>query len=402
MKAVAIQKAVNVIKMDSWTSPVDFRYQDETSEFKIECDRVAAHKRGQVYTPKPWESLPYLAKDDLGTVQVRGFLHDRVAQNVDGSFSHPASLSTEEIIGRLGKAWKAHSKKCRATEISHHRLVFSVSSEFHDGLVQAGRNPDSVLKGIIERSMRSFQEKFHAGDSVSYSYGLHHDTDNLHAHIFVHPRTREGSFVGLSGKPTKHQHHASAHKDQLGFLRENVRRRVSQVLKELSHPKEASHLKNNLHSDRAYFVPRHSHTARSKNDFRPRRPDDFQLERHRAAVVALDRQIMAKRAALHEASGGRHLAMVFHFRQPKWLRLMKKAQTATLFRELRELQQRRYRKISEYRAARRRVIPGPFSTRTVPPRRKSKTPITPIKPSPPKPTLVRAKPIKPSSSRRGI
>jgi len=66
MKAVALQKAVNVIKMDSWTNPVDFRYQDETSEFKIGCDQSAARKKGEVYVPKPWEGLPYLAKDDLG------------------------------------------------------------------------------------------------------------------------------------------------------------------------------------------------------------------------------------------------------------------------------------------------------------------------------------------------
>ena len=55
MKPVALQKAVNVIKSNSWTSPVDFRYLDEISVFKIECDRIGAQKRGQVYTPKPWE-----------------------------------------------------------------------------------------------------------------------------------------------------------------------------------------------------------------------------------------------------------------------------------------------------------------------------------------------------------
>ncbi len=155
MKPIALQKAINVIKMDSWTSPVDFRYQDESSEFKIECDRVAAQKRGEVYTPKPWESLPYLAKDDLGKIQVRGFLHDHVAQNSNGSFTHPASLSTEEIIRRLGRAWSEHARNSRKTEVSHHRLVFSMSKEFHEKLVQSGRNPDMALRGIIERTMRS-------------------------------------------------------------------------------------------------------------------------------------------------------------------------------------------------------------------------------------------------------
>ena len=94
MKTVAIQKAINVIKMDMWTHPADFRYQDETSEFKIGCDRAAAQKRGEVYVPKPWEGLPYLAKDDLGKVHVRGFLHNDVAHNPDGTFCHPGTLST--------------------------------------------------------------------------------------------------------------------------------------------------------------------------------------------------------------------------------------------------------------------------------------------------------------------
>ena len=141
MKSVALQKAVNVIKMDSWTNPVDFRYQDETSEFKIGCDRAAAQKRGEVYSPKPWEGLLYLVKDDLGKIHVRGFLHDRVAQNVNGTFTHPASFPTAEIIRRLSLAWKAHARKNRDTQISHQRLVFSMSKEFHDTLVQARPQP---------------------------------------------------------------------------------------------------------------------------------------------------------------------------------------------------------------------------------------------------------------------
>lgn len=408
MKTVALQKAVNVIKMDSWTSPVDFRYQDESSEFKMECDRVAAHKRGEVYVPKPWESLPYLAKDELGRIHVRGFLHDRVAQNPDGSFTHPANLSTDETIRRLSRAWKAHAKKCRQTQVSHHRLVFSLSKEFHDSLVQAGRNPDQVLKGVIERTLRAFQEKFHAGDSVGYSYGLHHDTDNLHAHVFIHPRTREGAFVGMSGKPKRHQGHASRHKDQLGFVRDTVRRRVGQVLKEMASPEEAAHLKHNLHSDRAFFVPRQSHTARAKSNFRPRTPADFQLEQKRSAVVALDKQIMAKREALREASDGSHIASIFRLRQPKWLKHMKKAQAATLFRELRQLQEKRYRLAAEYRAARRQLIPPIDATRTVP-RRKNRKPsaetVSPPSAKPtasPKPTISNKPAAKPRKVHRGI
>ena len=371
MKAVALQKAVNVIKMGSWTSPVDFHYQDETSQFKIECDRAAALKRNEVYTPKPWEALPYLAKDDLGKIHVRGFLHDRVAQNRDGSFSHPASLSTGEIIDRLSPVWTRHAERFPKTEVSHHRLVFSMSKEFHDALVKAGRNPDTALQGIVERSMKSFQETFHAGDSVGYSYGLHHDTDNLHAHVFIHPRTREGKFVGMSEQLKKRAEHgaASRHKNQLRFVRETARRRAAQIVKELSNPKEAVHLGKNLYSDRIYFAPRQSHTARPKNDFRPRTAADYELEQKRSAIVSLDRKIAGANEALRVAVKGRNFASIWLPRQPKWLRLMRQAQTAALFRQMRELQQKRYRLVMDYRATRRRLIPEPGATRSVPRRR---------------------------------
>jgi hypothetical protein len=138
-----------------------------------------------------------------------------------------------------------------------------------------------ALRGVIERSMRSFQEKFHPGDSVSYSYGLHHDTDNLHAHVFIHPRTREGAFVGMSEQLQKKAARGadSRHKNQLKFLRESARRRVGEVLKEISDPKEAAYLKHNIHSDRIFFVPHQSHTWRAQNDFRPRTPAEYQLVR---------------------------------------------------------------------------------------------------------------------------
>ena len=248
-----------------------------------------------------------------------------------------------------------------------------------------------ALRGIIERSLRSFQEKFHPGDSVSYSYGLHHDTDNLHAHVFVHPRTREGAFVGMSEQL---QHFAqrgisSRHKNQLKFVRETVRRRVSQVLEEISDPKEAAHLKNNLYSDRIYFAPRQSHLWRTKNDFRRRTPADFQLEQKRSAVASLDKRIAEKRAALREATSGRNIAAIFRLRQPKWLRLLQSAHTAKLFRELRELQAQRYRLISDYRASRRRLLPAPDDTKTVSRRKKPTKPSAPaLTPRAPKPTAT--------------
>ncbi len=339
---------------------------DEMSQFKYDCDRIGAQKRGQSYAPKPWESLPYLAKEETGKIHVRGFLHDDVARNADGTFTHPTKLTTDEIVRRLNRAWREHAKGSRDTKVTHHRLVISFSNEFHDTLVAAGRrNPDMALSGMIERAMHSFQDKFHRGDSVGYSYGLHHDTDNLHAHVFIHPRTRDGAFVGLSEQLQKKAARGaqSRHKDQLKFLRERVRHRAGEILKEISDPTEAAYLRQNMHSDRIFFIPRLSHTERPRNDHRPRTPADNQLEQKRAAVAALDKQIAAKNAARSQAAADQNIGSIFRLRQPKWLRRLQQAQSAKIFVEMRELQAQRHRLWAEYREARRRLNPGPHDTR---------------------------------------
>jgi hypothetical protein len=402
MKTVAIHKAINVIKMISWQSPMDFRYQDETSQFKIEKDRIAAQKRGQIYVPKPWEGLSYLAKEDLGKIHVRGFLHDQVARNPDGTFGHPSKLSTSDLIKRLSRAWAAHARKCRTTEITHHRLVFSFSKEFHDAMAKAGRNPDVVLQGVIERTLRGFQEKFHPGDSVGYSYGLHHDTDNLHAHVFIHPRTRDGEFVGLSEQLKRFADRGATarNKNQLKFIRESARRRAAQLLEDVSDPTETNRLKNHFQSDRIFYVPRVSHLARTRRNLQPLMPSDTRLERKRAVVANFDRQIAAKRAVIREAVSGRPIGGVFRFRQPKWLRHLQAAQTAMLYRELRQLQNRRYQAMSEYWIARR--TPQRVTRVTV----EGKSPVQPSAPAvqirPPAPTRTVKLGVKATKPHRGI
>jgi len=52
-------------------------------------------------------------------------------------------------------------------------------------------------------------------------------------------------------------------------------------------------------------------------------------------------------------------------RQPKWLRHMQQAQTATLFREMRQLQEKRYRAVSDYWTSRRRLMGAPYTTSAI-------------------------------------
>ena len=249
--------------------------------------------------------------------------------------------------------------------------------------------------------MRSFQENFHPGDSVGYSYGLHHDTDNLHAHVFIHPRTRQGEFVGMSEQLQRlaSRGAASRHKNQLRFVREAAGRRAAQVIREIPDPKQTAHLKNNFHSDRIHFLPRQSHTARTKNDFRPRKPADYQLEEKRSALAVMRKKIADKRLELQEATGGRNIVAILRLRQPKWIRLLEQAQSAKLFRELRELQVQRHRLWTEYRAARRRLIPDPRATKTVPAHKKTEPSASALKPSPLKPAIKPTVTVRPKSKK---
>jgi hypothetical protein len=96
-----------------------------------------------------------------------------------------------------------------------HRLIFSMSREQHDPLVAAGINPDQVLQSSLKKVMRKFAEKFHPGDAIGFAYGLHHDTEHLHAHIALCPRTAKGRYVGCSTSRFKQ----GKHKRQMDQIR---------------------------------------------------------------------------------------------------------------------------------------------------------------------------------------
>ncbi len=248
-----MKHAVNIIKSECWSSPFDPGYLDETSELKIESDIIRAQKDGKTYVPKPWEAFDYLNKDDLGLVHVRGFLVKEVCDNEDGSFSHLLSLDRQDIKRRLTKKWVSHAEQFPKLAVSQHRVVFSLSNEFRQTLLKAGRNPDEALKGIIERSFRNFTDKYHRGDSIGYAYGLHHDTDNLHAHVFIHPRTKQGAYIGLSqGLKNSKQ----VRENQLKFLHEAANRQVFRILKEIkSGSQNEQHLVMSPHADKIFVAP---------------------------------------------------------------------------------------------------------------------------------------------------
>ena len=77
--------------------------------------------------------------------------------------------------------------------------------ELHDKLVAAGIDPGRVLQSTLKKIMGKFSERFHSADSIGYAYGLHHDTDNLHIHVALCPRTATGAYVGAAWPELRHR-----------------------------------------------------------------------------------------------------------------------------------------------------------------------------------------------------
>ena len=221
-----MNNGIIVTKKTTWKSKLNVDYLDE---FSAEKQRQLL-KKGEVKTigEKLKQFNAYADKDNLGRVYVGGFFHQAVAENPEGTFTAPANLPKEEVKRRLFKVWKNHLlEEGPPRGIVQHRFVVSMSKEQHDLLVKNGLNPDTFLHERVRLIMKEFREKFHAGDSIGYAYGLHHDTDNLHAHVAVCLRSEQQKYVGLS-EQLKRKKQDNGQKNQLAFIRkvcerENVR-----------------------------------------------------------------------------------------------------------------------------------------------------------------------------------
>src|SRR4029077_13757672 len=128
----------------------------------------------------------------------------------------PSQLSNEERKKRISEAWFQHIRQFPTSStnpVIQHRIVFSMSRDLHDKLVESGINPDRVLQSTMGKEMRKFAERFHPTDSIGYAYVIHQDTDTLHAHVALCPRTGCGAYVGCSESRST----ASGNKNQMKY-----------------------------------------------------------------------------------------------------------------------------------------------------------------------------------------
>jgi hypothetical protein len=336
----------------TWRSRLDLEYLDETSERKVAArldqSRLEDGANPNEIGKKLRQFADYASKETLGQVHAGGFLHHRIVLNPDGSRTSPMALSNSERKKRICDAWMKHMREIK-TSSSHpviqHRLVFTMSTAFHDKLVVAGINPDIVLRSSLKTVFNRFQQRFHPKDSIGYAYGLHHDTDNLHAHVAICPRTAKGNYVGLSMSRTRE----SGNKNQMTYLMRAFDRENRKWDKILSSPdKLRKALEMHLDSEKMAIAPKIS----AKQLQVLREDESLHASRLRSsyqAIQKLERELQQKRQAQRTIRVMRRIPRLFGWRKPAHIRTVEKVAGEVEKFSIREMQSLLYRMKQTYK-----------------------------------------------------
>ena len=318
----------------TWRSRLDLEYLDETSSRKISARQQKDDGPKRIRPLRQFAD--YASKETLGQVHAGGFLHHLILINEDGSRTAPSQLTNDERKRRISEAWFEHIRKYPTSSknpVVQHRLVFSMSRKLHDKLVEAGINPDRVLQSTTKKVMGKFNERFHPADSIGYAYGIHHDTDNLHIHVALCPRTARGAYVGCSTA----RNPASGHKDQMKYLRscfERENKRWEQIL--ASPQKMEEHLSRRLDSDKIVFSPRlnPSQIDALRN---AQTTEAIRLQQLYSTIRNLEASITAKRKYFALKRSANFVSRLVGRRAPKAARAAEKLADAVDRRSLREM-----------------------------------------------------------------
>jgi hypothetical protein len=164
-------------------------------------------------------SVNYLEKEDTGKVLAGGYLRDRILERGDVA---PEKWDNERRKRRITEELMRNQKSYRGA--NGHKLVFSLSKDIESLARQANYDVDDILSGCMKHSLRKLQQKFHKGDRLAYAWGIHHDTDNPHCHIFLSNRTESGKYVAMSCplKGKSDYNRKTPRKDQIGFIKQQV------------------------------------------------------------------------------------------------------------------------------------------------------------------------------------
>ena len=341
-------------RKSTWRSRLDLEYLDETSERKVsQRQRDESDVKESAIGRKLKQFADYASKETLGKVHAGGFLHHMILVNEDGNRVAPSQLSNEERKKRISEAWFQHIRKFPTSSnnpVIQHRIVFSMSRELHGKLVEAGINPDRVLQSTMRKAMGKFAERFHPTDSIGYAYGIHHDTDNLHVHVALCPRTARGAYVGCSESRST----TSGNKNQMKYLRSCFEQENNRWAHILGSPQKLDeHLSKRLDSDRIIFSQRLNHFQMDalRNT---QTADAIRLQQLYQSIRNLEATIAAKRQYLATKRHSQFVSRLLGRRTPKVARRAEKFAAAVDRRSLREMQSLLFKVKREYRAMHKR------------------------------------------------
>ena len=211
----------------------DIEYLDETSDYKL---RILC-KQGKItmeeYRIKHDElerSISYLTKENHGRVYAGGFIRDALLEK---KAMAPEKWDNEARKKAIKSAVRQSTKHFGAYRGAlGHKLVFSVSDELTQKVEDAGLNLDNVLGREVKRIMYEFQHKFHRGEKIGFAWGIHHDTDHRHAHVYLCNRTNKGKHVAMSCQ-LKGRKPDPTRKDQMGYVKERCEAAQQRILQQV-------------------------------------------------------------------------------------------------------------------------------------------------------------------------
>jgi len=347
-----MKTAMIFARKTTWRTRLDLEYLDETSNRKVSAHQ---HDRSlKEFHARPLKQFAdYASKETLGQVHAGGFLHNLILLNEDGTRTAPSQLSNDERKRRISEAWFEHIRKfptSSASPVIQHRLVFSMSVQLHDKLVASGISPDRVLQSTLKKVMGKFNEQFHPADSIGYAYGLHHDTDNLHVHVALCPRSAKGAYVGCSMSRSN----TSGNKNQMTYLKtcfEQENKRWAQILDSPEQLKER--LSNRLDSDKMVFSPRltHAHLEALHNT---QTTEAIRLQQSYQSIHNLETAIVAKRQLLVAKRNANFLSQLLSRRKSKLTRTVERLAAEIDRRSLRAMQHLLFKIKHDYRALHKR------------------------------------------------
>jgi hypothetical protein len=340
-------------RKSTWRSRLDLEYLDETSNRKVSARQRHEDGSQDSHVRPLVQFADYASKETLGQVHAGGFLHDLIRVNADGTSTAPSKLTNDERKKRISESWCRHLRKFPTfseNPVIQHRLIFSMSGELHHKLVASGINPDRVVHSTMKKAMAKFAERFHPNDAVGYAYGLHHDTDNLHVHVALCPRTARDTYVGCSTARTP----ASGHKDQMNYLRSCFEQENKRWARILAAPQKLEeHLSKRLDCDKIIFAPRLNHSQ--MNALRSTQTADaIRLQQFDRAIRNLEASIAEKRQYLAGKRNAQFISRLLAKRKPKVARIVEKLAAAVEHRSLREMQNLLFKIKRQYRAAHKR------------------------------------------------